>query len=58
MVVKHCSISDMGGKGCGGIDIVESEVKVRQSALSKHQRGGLGSGTYEVGERSTGKWSL
>lgn len=32
-------------------------MKVYQSALSKHWRGGLGSG-YEVGERKTGKGSL
>lgn len=35
---------------------METEVNVRLSALSNHQHGGLGSWTYEVGER-TRKWS-
>lgn len=48
----------MDEKGDGGRGIIENEIKVCQSTLSKHRHGGLRSGIYEVGERRIGKWSL
>ena len=43
-VVKYRSISDAEAKDVGGKGRCDREVKRRQSALSKRQRGGLGSG--------------
>ncbi len=45
-MVKKVRSSEMEGKVEGGREIWERKVKVPQSALSKHQRGGLGRGTY------------
>ena len=53
--VKYVSISEVEEKDDGVARVVEKEVKVFQSALSKHHLGGLGVGIYVVGERRTGK---
>ena len=42
---KKVSSSAAEEKDDGGLEIWAREVKVFQSALSKHQRGGLGRGT-------------
>jgi len=41
--VKYWSISEVVENDDGGSSRVDREVKVFQSALSKHQRGGFGS---------------
>ena len=55
---KKFSNSEVEEKLEGGMEIWEREEKVPQSALSKHQRGGLGRGMYVLGDSKIGKWSL
>lgn len=50
-IVEYRSMSEEEEKDDGGRLIVQREVKVCHSTLSKHQRGRLGSETWEIGER-------